>query len=93
MDSPQQSETGMYGQIRSDFKLEKDECTGFIQKGCLSNIAQATFAPDGGYDLRTEFLHDVVIGGVNLGVRAGLSLEHESDKGGVTPGFALRGEF
>lgn len=86
-------QSGFYSQVRADIDFSKDECTGFMQKGCLTNLAQATFPPEGGYSFRNEFLHDIVYQGQKLNVRAGPSLEVNSENSGVVAGVALRVDF
>lgn len=91
--APDDKESGLYGQVRADYKFSKDECTGFLEKGCLTNIAQATFGPDEGYEFRNEFLHDITIQGVDLGLRVGPSLEYDSETQKIDPGIAMRVGF
>jgi|MDTB01.1.fsa_nt_gb hypothetical protein len=91
--SADSDQSGFYSQIRADVDFSKDECTGFMQKGCLTNLAQATFPPEGGYQFRNEFLHDIVYQGQKLNIRAGPSLEINSENNEVVPGVALRVDF
>jgi|TARA_R110002126_G_scaffold13118_7_gene57162 hypothetical protein len=93
VDAPSREESGFYSQVRADIDFSKDECTGFMKKGCLTNIAQATFPPEGGYEFRNEFLHDVVYQGHKLNLRVGPSLEVNSQDSNVTPGIAVRVDF
>lgn len=92
-DAPQQEDTGVFGQLRADYDVSKDKCINFMDKGCLTNIAQLTFGPDDGYNFRNEFLHDVNIDNQPSGFRVGPSIEYDSETGKVDTGITARVSF
>lgn len=85
--------SGFYARTRADYDFSKDECTGFIAKGCLTNLAQAMFAQDQGLTLRNELLHDVIYNGQDLNLRIGPSVEYNTEDKKVDVGVAARVSF
>ncbi|MCS5596660.1 MAG: hypothetical protein NZ828_05340 [Alphaproteobacteria bacterium] len=85
--------SGFYARARADYDFSKDPCTGFIEKGCLTNLAQAMFSQDEGLTIRNELLHDVTYNGQDLNLRIGPSVEYNTEDEKMDVGVAARVSF